>query len=366
LASSAAFGVGTGDLTIEAWVYCTSLSNPYQGIISTRVETPSNYPGISLAIDNSKLSFTILNVSGALTDSTNIPLNQWVHVAGVRSGTNAALFVNGVRKASGTNSENGTAASLVIGRFYTGSNNYYINGNLSNIRLVKGTAVYDPTLTTLTVPTAPVTAITNTSLLLNFTNAGIYDAAAQNNAITIGDAQASTTQSKWSPTSMKFDGTGDWLTMPGANIPALAGQFTIEFWVYFSSISATVQTICGKWNTSLFGWLVQINNTSVQFSYGNGVTFTATLSYATTLTTGTWYYIAITRNSSNAIQAYLNGSAIGSPTTVSTSINSTSAFSIGVNLDGSQQPLNGYLQDFRLTNGVARTIATPTSAFPTR
>jgi hypothetical protein len=54
LASNAAFGVGTGNLTIEAWVYCTSLSNPYQGIISTRVETPANYPGLGLVIDNSK------------------------------------------------------------------------------------------------------------------------------------------------------------------------------------------------------------------------------------------------------------------------------------------------------------------------
>tara|TARA_R110000868_G_scaffold75474_3_gene217723 strand:+ start:3697 stop:5682 length:1986 start_codon:yes stop_codon:yes gene_type:complete len=362
LASNAAFGVGTGDLTIEAWVYCTSLSNPYQGIISTRVETPANYPGLGLVIDNSKLSFTILNVSGALTDSTNIPLNQWVHVAGVRSGTNAALFVNGVRKASGTNSENGTAASLVIGRYYTGSNNYYLNGNISNARLVKGTAVYDPTLTTLTVPTAPVTAITNTSLLLNCTNAGIYDAAVQNNQITVGDAQASTTQSKWSPTSMKFDGTGDWLTaIDGPQLQLGTGDFTIDGWVYLSATGA-IYGIISK-GAAATGWSVNVTVLNkLQFSYT-----ASNLTGATSLAASTWYYFAVVRSgtATGNLKLYLNGAVDAtSGGAVTDNFNQTDILYVGASRIGAT-PLNGYLQDVRITR-LARTITTPTAAFPTR
>jgi hypothetical protein len=353
--------IGTTDFSQEVWVYPTSAIASDNLVFDAGVGA-----GTFLILTTTTVIGGVNGAVGITSSAYTVPANQWTHLVYCRVGTTMSLFANGTRIGTTTNSTSLAAGAYKIScaadvtRFFT--------GYISNLRFVSGNGLspYNPSSTTITVPTAPVTAVSGTSLLLNYTNAGIYDAAVQNNAITVGDAQASTTQSKWSPTSMKFDGTGDWLTMPGANIPALSGQFTIEFWVNFSAISSTVQTICGKWNTSLFGWLVQVNNTSVQFSYGNGVTFTATLSYATTLTTGTWYYIAITRNSSNAIQAYLNGSAIGSPTTVATSINSTSAFSIGVNLDGSQQPLNGYLQDFRLTNGVARTITTPTSAFPTR
>jgi len=45
LASNVAFTVGTGDVTIEAWIYCTSLAQTYQGIISGRAQTASEYPG---------------------------------------------------------------------------------------------------------------------------------------------------------------------------------------------------------------------------------------------------------------------------------------------------------------------------------
>jgi hypothetical protein len=151
--------------------------------------------------------------------------------------------------------------------------------------------------------------------------------------------------------SIFFNGSTDYLSVPSANIPALSGQFTIEFWVNFSSISGTNQTICGKWRTSFFGWIIQINNTECRFFYGDGVNFLSSIGYATTFSSGLWYHIAITRNSSNAIQAYLNGSAIGSPSTVSNSFNSAVPFLIASN-DGGQL-FNGYITDFRIVNGTA-------------
>jgi hypothetical protein len=158
--SNAAFTVGTGAVTVEAWIYCTSLTNTYQGIMSGRADNSgTSWPGLGLTIDNSQLFFTIGASTSGLRDTSTVPLNQWVHVVGVRAGTNAALFVNGVRKASTTSSTvDGTTADMGIGRYYYGTDNYYFSGNISNARIVKGIAVYDPTQTSITVPSAPLTA----------------------------------------------------------------------------------------------------------------------------------------------------------------------------------------------------------------
>ena len=84
-------------------------------------------------------------------------------MAWVRSGTNCAVFVNGVRQGTGTSSiATSTCSRIGDIAFLSG---YQPIGNISNARIVSGSSVYDPTQTTLKVPTAPLTAITNTQLL---------------------------------------------------------------------------------------------------------------------------------------------------------------------------------------------------------
>jgi len=367
--ANTAFAFGTGDFTIEAWIYTTArIGSGNYGSLITGVQVYGTSSDWIFCLTSTGLLYFQIGVpsSGAYLSNTAVPLNSWTHVAFSRASGTVKAFINGVdagNSATYSTSISNNSTPLSVGGPSNGSANGLMQGYISNLRIVKGTAVYTANFTP---PTSPVTAITNTSLLTNFTNAGIYDAAVQNNSITVGDAQASTTQSKWSPTSIKFDGTGDYLLMPSATVPALAGAFTIEMWVYFSSISSTNQTLCCKWDTSLFAWLLRASNAGVFFSYGNGVAFTATLSYATTLTSGTWYYLAITRNSSNSVQAYINGSAIGSAQTATGSLNSAANFAVGITPYLTDLPLNGYLQDLRITNGVARTITTPTAAFPTR
>jgi hypothetical protein len=367
-ASNAAFTVGTGDLTIEAWIYVTSLSQIYQGIISGRVQTSPNFPGLGLTIDNSQLLFTILNIGTGLRDTANVPLNQWVHVVGVRSGTNAALFVNGSRKASSTNSENGTSSDMVIGRYYPGTNDYYFSGYIAGARLLKGTAAYDPTQTSITIPTAPFTNVTNTSFLTNFTNAGITDATAKNVLETVGNAQISTTQSKFGGSSMSFDGTGDYLTSNPATTDLYAfgsGDFTIEMWLRLNSVTGTQvfydqRPLAGGVYPTLY------MSGSTLFYYTNG----ANRITGATLATGQWYHIAVSR-SGTSTRLFVDGTQSGS-TYTDTNVYLNAALRPFIGGDGTNlgtNGLNGYIDDLRITRGFARYTANfnvPTVAFPTQ
>ena len=371
LASNAAFTVGTGAVTIEAWIYCTSLTQTYQGIIGGRLQDAiTGYPGLSLVIDDSKLFFTIMGISTGLVDTNNVSLNQWIHVVGVRSGTNAALFVNGVRKAfSASNSTNGTTSNMAIGRYYSADDGYYFPGYISDARIVKGTAVYDPTVATLTVPTAPLTAITNTSLLLNYTNAGIIDNTMINNLETVGNAQISTTQSQFGGSSMAFDGTGDYLSsLDNLSLGFGSGAFTVEGWIYLNNTSGTKGIVFGRGNNS-FGFRVgqsYLGNVNGLNIVKSGV---LDLDYCVfTFATNTWYHIAVVR-SGTTIYFFVNGTqqtTLGSGAGSFNYVNPTSGYYIGCNNDTNEQ-FAGYIDDLRITKGYARytsNFTPPTTAFP--
>jgi hypothetical protein len=308
------------------------------------------------------------NIAGTATGPALIA-NQWNHVCIVRNGSNFNVYTNGVAGSTVVNA--GALYALeteILGINYrrnNGGGTIAFNGYFSNIRVVKGTAVYTAAFTP---PTAPVTAITNTSLLTNFTNAGIYDAAGLNNVLTVGDAQASTTVFKWSPTSMKFDGTGDGCknTSSLGATPA-TGDFTWEGWVYFNTL-ASAQCLIGVGNSQ--------DRTILYFDNSTGLTYVVARSAANQIVvsqgstsgwaTGTWYYFAVTR-SGNVYTVYRNGTSIATTTSAYTQSDLGQPLTVGYS-DWSTSNLffNGYLQDVRITRGIARTITTPTAAFPTR
>lgn len=90
-----------------------------------------------------------------------VPAGAWTHVAGTRSGSTSRLFINGSLAGSQTASYNadGTNTVHIGGGDGLGG---YLNGYVSNVRIVKGTAVYT---SNFTVPTTPLTAISGTTLL---------------------------------------------------------------------------------------------------------------------------------------------------------------------------------------------------------
>jgi len=346
--------------TIECWVYFTSLSAITY--IFSNYNFSSPFQGYGLRVNTTGGNFEFWDGTNWNSFSYVAQANVWTHVAisYEGSGTTRRFFVNGVQQGSaGTvpSSINYTAGNLSVGGQTSGTSNLY----LANARIVKGTAIYTAAFTP---PTLPVTAVSGTSLLTNFTNAGIYDAAWQNNALTVGDAQTSISQYKWSPTSMRFDGTVDALSIPSSTSFGLGtGDWTIEFWLYLNA--TTTQTILSM--------LTAAGSTAPHIYYSSGAgiryyTASADRITGSALSTATWYYIAVTK-ASGSTRMYINGTQTGSTYTDANNYGTSNPFFVGdygVPLTGSLT-LNGYVQDVRITKGYARTVTTtPTAAFPTR
>jgi hypothetical protein len=168
---------------------------------------------------------------------------------------------------------------------------------------------------------------------------------------------------------MKFDGTGDYLNTSPANQAAFAfgsGDFTIEMWVY----AATTGTTKGLYDSRPSGtngayafiYLDSSNVISYLINSGGG-TITGTA-----LSVSTWYHVAVAR-SGTSTKLFLNGVQVGSTLTDSnTYLNAgTSRPFIGANASSLGSYFNGYIDDLRVTKGIARYTATftpPTAAFP--
>jgi hypothetical protein len=376
----------TGDFTIEAWVYQTSSKGvtivgqwPITGVVSFICKVQST----------GKLGFTYDLGAGGVNgaDSTNaITYNSWNHVVWSRSGSTQRYFINGVLDAT-TNAISGSfvnsAGALTIGLYNTGADTYF-NGYLSSVRFVKGTAVYTgaftpPTLAPLAT-TGPASAasyssttnvnttfLTPASLLLNMANAGIYDAAAQNDVTTVSNAQVSIAQSQWPPSSIFFNGATSSLSIPSSTAFGLGtGDWTIEFWIYLNAAPPTAITLVSMLtNASGAGFAPHIYCVT-----GGGLRYYTNSADRITggvLASGVWNYVAVSKSSGNT-RMYINGTQTGSTYPDSNNYGTANPFAVAdyaVPLAGGT--VNGYFQDVRITKGVGRTItASPTAAFPTR
>jgi hypothetical protein len=164
----------TGDFTTECFVNLSALPTTQKAII--------NY--WNAASNNRSIYWNLINSGGAITmsfglssDGTsansisidngwNPTLNTWYHIAVSRKSNIATMFVDGNQLGTTQSlsiSNKSVAAPLAICADYPLlSAAYYFNGRISNLRIVKGTAVYTASFT---APTAPLTAIANTSLL---------------------------------------------------------------------------------------------------------------------------------------------------------------------------------------------------------
>jgi hypothetical protein len=214
------------------------------------------------------------------------------------------------------------------------------------------------------VPVDPV--FNNVSLLLhgNGTNGSttITDNSPSPKTVTaVGNAQISTAQSKFGGASIAFDGSGDYLTvLNSSQFNFGVDDFTIEAWFYRTSTAQFEIASCG--NPGADGFFFTSNTSAINFGTGSAVVLASS---STSLALNVWTHIAVTR-SSNVTRLFANGIAGATTTNALNNLNSTTVFRVGANR-AVNAFATGYIDEFRITKGVARYTANftpPTAPFP--
>jgi len=213
----------------------------------------------------------------------------------------------------------------------------------------------------------------NVSLLLrgDGTNGSttFTDSSSNNFTITAaGNAQISTTQSKYGDSSMYFDGAGDYIQSPSSSAFAYGtGDFTVEMWLYPINGVSGLRTFYNNLlsagnNNGFYLWtqpasagfysidLLPSNGAYIINSSGNNIAAAA------------WSHFAVCR-SGTTVRIFVNGSQV-STATMTTNITATQIRLANPLGNGSGIDWNGYIDDLRITKGIARytTTFTPPGA----
>ena len=373
------FDFGSDDFTIEMWIYMTSNAGSSAGdrhaLVARRASSSNRsfHVGIQLDGGQQKLQFshTTSGSGGTQTNyDTDIQLNTWTHIAIVRSGSSVFAFVDGVKNGTshsiGTNTIYAGTSDLTIG--YRPESSQYFPGYIDDLRISKGIARYKKNFIP---PSAAVGATLNgvnetntttdfTALYLPF-DSDVNDDSSNPFTITAsGDAAISSAQSKFGGNSLGLDGSGDYLTVGSSqSAMAFAGDFTIEFWMYFTSLGGSYVGPMGCHNST--GWLFQFASGGGRF-YINGSNI---LNTTATTSTDQWYHVAVTRNS-GTVKLFIDGIEQGSLSYTSAMPTNNDLIIGASNASGQYFP--GYLDDIRILNGYAKYTADfvpPTSAVGT-
>ncbi|MGR9252754.1 LamG domain-containing protein [Rhizobium leguminosarum] len=188
----------------------------------------------------------------------------------------------------------------------------------------------------------------------------------------VGNAQLDTAQFKFGTASLLLDGTGDYVTAAdSADWDFGAGQFTAELFVRFASGFGTNEAFVGQWGstTAEQSWYFFLNAGSLTFRLRDTGGTNRDTAVAWTPTVNTWYHVAIDRDVSGKVRVYRDGAMVASNTFAQTLQNGTGLLGIGRVPGFTTFDLNGWVDEVRVTKGVARYASdsgytVPTAAFP--
>lgn len=352
--STTDLGFGAGDFTIEYWIKHESKLSGSNYPYAFDMRSQDNEAKLALYHRTNVNNIVGIYVSqNTIVSGTNQMYDgmDWVHYAVCKTGGYLKGYFNGKQDFSVADSTDyGSSGQISIGSTY--SNLFHMQGHIADFRVVKGTAVYTGEFTP---PTAPLTAITNTSLLLGMQGAKIFDKAQSAPKVTLyGNTTASTAAYKYLPTSMYFDGTDDYIAATDG-IALNSEIFTVEFWMRGSDVNPGSNFRIIEQPSGAFA--VDIGSSGKIRAHYNGGNFKTANGV---LTQDTWHHVAVVREGTGTDQSkiYIDGTLEATGTLGDNYTDSS--FEIG----GNSTYYTGYLSDVRITKGLARYTAnfTPPSA----
>ena len=369
--------IGTGDYTVEFWMYRTEGSGSPVAITDTRTSSINNP---LLWIKDTDEVYYYTDGADAIVGTTQTKINQWYHVALSRSSGVSKLFINGVQEGSSySDSHSYTQSTLFLGQRYT-STAYNFAGYISDFRIVNGTGVYT---SNFTAPTERLTAIINTELLTCH-SALIADGSSNDLSITVaGDTHTQQfgpyDHVAYSPSdhggSVYFDGSGDYMTVGAASdwkfLSDGSTDCTIEGWIYMPSttlgrmeiLSTNTNTVIGGYGVTLGASVFSAGDLSIQYANGLGG---VSGQFLTTSGSGvikpkTWTHFACVLDiSATEMKIYINGNLVTTGTKSYTFGNSNPNYTLNIGrwvgpASGDGGYLNGWLSDLKVTSSAVYT-----------
>jgi hypothetical protein len=422
VAHHASLVMGSDDFTMELWVRPSALSAtamlinkanatnaPYQTqiyLLATGAVVARSYDASSIEL------YSITSAAGAAE------VGSWTHIALCRSGSTLSLYVNGVP--AGTDTYVGalpdTGFTLSIGAYSSGT--FGLNGYIDELRITKGVARYTTNFTPAAeafangvavitgkvrdaegLPSSRLVRAYNrttgamvnqaysgldgdpyynyVSLLINGDGASgttqVTDRSPNPKVITTyGNAQISTAQSKFGGSSLYFDGTGDYLSIPTDTAFDVGNlDFTMEAWVYTLTVSG-LHAIWGyangsASNTNYAYQMLQNNGSGWYHQLVVGGTQYGPSTAGGSVTANQWIHVAFVRSGTNLL-SFINGTLVATTSVGAVVANNPAGSVLHIGQVHGFYPWNGYMEDLRFTRGIARyttSFTPPVTAHPT-
>lgn len=187
-----------------------------------------------------------------------------------------------------------------------------------------------------------------------------------------GNAQIDTAQSKFGGASGLFDGTGDWISAADhADFNLGAGDWTADFWFKCNAAGGTTEHMAGQSDSSQTATTVSfhIHRTTGNFIRGRVAvgstvtTVTGTTQFTDAVNTD-WHHVALVRTG-DVLKLFIDGTQEGGDQALTGTVNdSSNALRIGACGEDTADPWTGWIDEFRLSVGIARWTAafTPPTA----
>jgi len=396
IADTTDFEFGSGDFTVEAWIRQPNQagSNASSSTIVNKWHNQGNDKEWILRIQEdsgNKLQWIQTqdgNSNQFTTGSTNLANDTWYHVAAVGHSGNIKLFVNGTLETLSGNTSQGTIHAhsnpLYLG-YNLSSNGQWMDGEISNLRITKGQALYTsnftPSTSALTTTSQGATE-SNVKLLCCKSSSSATAADVVPSTITTNGNPASATYNPFSTTlgAVNFastglsSGTGESLTITGdSSLDLGSGAFTIEAWVKMNSNQGSNWNVLAASSGYLFGngvssWNIYVRGTDglriYESSGGPGENWTNTFINDNMFNNSSWTHIAWTRvsngnnTSNNNNTIWINGVGQGSFSNRENSFDDGQKLYLGAsdynqNGTATEYGFDGSISNFRLTKGQA-------------
>lgn len=210
----------------------------------------------------------------------------------------------------------------------------------------------------LNITPFPPPSFTGVSLLMDMEGSNIEDKSSLTNALTVsGNTALSTEQFKSGTQSLKIN--GGYVETPTTVGNFGTSDFTVEGWFYIESYTGAYQCLFSKTgpnNDQGYALLIDPNSTQLQFLASNSTSWTWYF-LADPLSTSQWHHIAVVREG-DVIKLYVDGTSVASTSGVTSIWSNTNEGVIIGNyghsgLGSNVIPLNGYVDDFKITEGQA-------------